>query len=1265
MQLEVNGQKTAVRVLIDSGAQASFISQKLIAELGLSATTSAVRAHAVDGHDVQVYGEHDLRVHAIDSRGNCSSQEVHLLASTIEEFDLIVGQPWLKAVNPEINWARGVWFYRFTKPVTISVISYQKMRRIARKQLVEVIRLAVVHTPRNAHTTSNSIQSEAGSDDPSSLPVAYRDHADVFSEEGASKLPLDTKIRHTIPLEGGMSVSFGPIYPLSAEELRVLREYLEKYLARGWIRKSESPAGAPILFVPKKDGGLRLCVDYRALNKITIKNRHPLPLIAETLDRLVGAAVYTKLDLRDAYHRIAIAEEDVWKTAFRTRYGHYEYTVMPFGLTNAPATFQSYINEALGDLLDVICVAYLDDILIYSKNAADHEDDVRKVLDRLRQHRLFVKQSKCAFSTKEVEFLGFIVSTAGIKMDASRVRAIQEWPRPESYHDIQVFLGFTNFYRGFVQHYSRITAPISDLLKGMQKGKKTGEFVWTDGAEAAFHKLKACFLEDVILAYYDPNLRCKVETDASGKALGAILSQAHLLPDGRTVWRPVAFFSRKMQGAELNYGTPDQEMLAIVECFKEWRHYLEAPALPTIVLTDHQNLRYFMSTKELNRRQARWAEALSTYAFNIEYRRGKENPADGLSRRPDHMGGSERVGNPLWDLLSTRIQGADSAQAMSNTVGVNSVSIAVLTRGMARRADHPAESEYNTLPQVARNDQAYELPGTLKAGQRPRGQRPAARRRSSSNSSSHASSERGADPKSTDSGSSPSSGEEAATTPHVPAMQGKIPDALTSEMLNLQSIDKFCQEQSWRKLPNGHIRSGRWKGTWYTDAAGLVRQAGAVYVPEDFTIRSEILRVNHDDPWQGGHFGRKRTRKVIQRFYYWPHLARDVRQYISTCDICQRMKSPRHKPYGLLVPIPKPEGPWTDISLDFVTGLPPSVRRKVAYDALLVVVDRYSKMIRLIPCSVDLAASELGDILAEEIFSKYGLPKSIISDRGPILTSEYWGTLCYYLAMKRRFSTAFHPQTDGQTERMNQTVEVYLRCYVNYFQDDWVSLLPSAEYACNQSENATTGSVPFDEVYRFSPTMRRNLAGEPPARQSHAAIQKFEELSQANSIATDLWAQAQSEWAKYYNRKHKSKTYKVGDLVLLSSKNIRLQRASKKLADKFLGPFKVLKVVGLNAYTLQLPKKYGRLHNTFHVSLLEPYSLRKGSVVPAPIEIDGGEEWEVERILDTRMTAQGRRFLVRWVGFSEADDTWEPAEHLLHAGEMLGDFMVQRGLKFS
>jgi hypothetical protein len=249
--------------------------------------------------------------------------------------------------------------------------------------------------------------------------------------------------------------------------LEVLRKYLAEYLERGWIRRSKSPAGAPILFVKKKDGSLRLCVDYRGLNKITVKNRHPLPLISESLERLAQAKLYTKLDVREAYHRIRIREGDEWKTAFRTRYGYFEYTVMPFGLTNAPAQFQAYMNEALAGLVDVTCIVYLDDVLIFSDTEEEHVTHVKEVLQRLRDARLFVKLSKCEWHTRRTEYLGYIVSSDGISIDKDRVKTISEWPKPRTVRDIRVFLGFMNYYRRFIAGFSKLALPLTKLT---QKG---------------------------------------------------------------------------------------------------------------------------------------------------------------------------------------------------------------------------------------------------------------------------------------------------------------------------------------------------------------------------------------------------------------------------------------------------------------------------------------------------------------------------------------------------------------------------------------------------------------------------------------------------------------------------------------------------------------------------------------------------------------------------------------------------------------------------
>ncbi|KAJ1037331.1 hypothetical protein NDA10_007371 [Ustilago hordei] len=279
-----------------------------------------------------------------------------------------------------------------------------------------------------------------------------------------------------------------------------------------------------VLFVPKKDGGLRLCVDYRGLNEITVKNRAPLPLIEEQLFLLRKARIYTKLDLRAAYNLIWIAKGDEWKTAFGTQLGLYEYLVMPFGLANAPAHFQSFINDIFRDIIGIYVVVYLDDFLIFSDTEEAHVKHVTEVLTCLRSNRLFAKLSKCEFHTKTVKFLGYIIKPTGIEMDPEKVCTVKEWPMPESIHDIQRFLGFANFYRRFIAHFARIAKPLTSLVKPIEWFKK---FELPEEAQQAFHKLIQAFTSAGVLQHFDYHLPTRLETDASDFAIAGVLKQEH------------------------------------------------------------------------------------------------------------------------------------------------------------------------------------------------------------------------------------------------------------------------------------------------------------------------------------------------------------------------------------------------------------------------------------------------------------------------------------------------------------------------------------------------------------------------------------------------------------------------------------------------------------------------------------------------------------------------------------------------------------------
>jgi len=291
--------------------------------------------------------------------------------------------------------------------------------------------------------------------DPSTkVPSEYHDLLHVFSRSDSEKLPQRRPYDHKIQLEKGKQPPFGPLYSMSQNELKVLRKYLDDNLAKGFIRASSSPAASPVIFVKKPGGGLRFCVDYRALNALTIKNRYPIPLIQETLRRLSKAKYYTKFDIIAAFNRLRVAKGDEWLTAFRTRYGLFEYLVMPFGLANAPSTFQHFVNDVLRPYLDVFCTAYIDNILVYSDNLQDHKKHVRLVLEAMSEAGLQLDIDKTEFHKAEVTYLGYVISTDGIKMDPAKVQAIVSWEYPTNTKDVRAFLGFANFYRRFINNFS-------------------------------------------------------------------------------------------------------------------------------------------------------------------------------------------------------------------------------------------------------------------------------------------------------------------------------------------------------------------------------------------------------------------------------------------------------------------------------------------------------------------------------------------------------------------------------------------------------------------------------------------------------------------------------------------------------------------------------------------------------------------------------------------------------------------------------------------
>ncbi|KAK3516573.1 hypothetical protein QTP70_021975 [Hemibagrus guttatus] len=594
--------------LLDLGSAGNFISGALCRQLLLktTATPKIYQIHSVTGKPLpQVrYSVGPLHLQV----GILHTEEIHLLVLEDSMADVILGRPWLEQHNPIISWRTGE-ILKWGNQYFNDCFPEFPIPSLPSSEEIQVY----------ATSVENSLDKRS-----TDIPACYSRFSDVFCPKEASKLPPHRPWDCAIDLIPGEPVPRGKIYSLSIPEEKAMEEYINEALSQGYIRPSTSPAASSFFFVAKKDGGLRPCIDYRALNKITVKFRYPLPLVPSALKHLRGATVFTKLDLRSAYNLIRICEGDEWKTAFVTPTGHYEYLVMPYGLVSAPSVFQDFIHEVLQEFLHTVLV-YIDDILIYSWSMADHRQHVAEVFQCLRDNQLFLKAEKCTFHKPSVQFLGYNIDCSGIRMDERKVTAVKDWPIPTLVKELQRFLGFANFSRRFIQGFSSITSPLTSILRNKPKSLS-----WTPAATQAFDTLKTVFTTAPLLAHPDPDLPFVVEVDASTTGVGAVLSQQQGNP---RKLHPCAFFSRKFNLAEVNYDIGNWELLAIKLALEEWRSWLEGAKHPFLVLTDHKNLEYLRDAKRLNPRQARWALFFTRFNFTISYCPGSKNvKADTLSR---------------------------------------------------------------------------------------------------------------------------------------------------------------------------------------------------------------------------------------------------------------------------------------------------------------------------------------------------------------------------------------------------------------------------------------------------------------------------------------------------------------------------------------------------------------------------------------------------------------------------------------------------------
>jgi hypothetical protein len=1148
---------------------------------------------------------------------NHLEKDAFLFVTNLSRYPIILGIPWLKLHNPKLKFSKETMLFNseHCRAHCNAPLRPSRVRAVpdvpAKDRPENITRLATEPEPKRPDARPVSLKAmsmyarrgltiyqvslervdtalkilDADPEPTVDLPAELRDYSDVFRPKEAEKLPPHRPYDHDIKLKDGQTPPWGPLYPMSRAQLTVLKEWLKENLRKGFIRPSSSPASSPVLFVSKPDGSLRLCMDYRGLNGVSEKDRYPLPLTKETLNSLKGMKYFSKIDIVAAFNNIRIKKGLEYLTAFRTKLGLFESLVMPFGLTGAPATWQRFMNDILRPYIDLFCQVYLDDILIYSRTRREHEQHIRAVLQALRENQLYAKPSKCEFFKTEVVYLGFIVGADGVKMDPAKIKTIVEWQPPKNVTDVKSFTGFAGFYRRWIKDFSRILAPITSLER------KDVPFVWTPECQQAFETIKDSFVSEPVLKHFDWDKPAVLETDASDYVCAGVLSQ--LDDDG--VLHPIAFYSKKMTPAECNYEIYDKELLAVVRCLEEWSPELEMSQHEVRVLSDHRNLEYFMTTKKLNRRQARWSEFLSRFNFKIVYRPGKQGvKPDSLTRRSEDLPeeGDERLLHQSQTIIK-RNNLSEFPQKFVDSLRENTL--------------QPAAC--NPHPQPACSSQP------------------------------------------------PYAGCKIATTRTTVVQPINLPDWLRDLIQEGYELDPLPTE-ILEALDNNASKHPLISLAECSQDSGLLFYRNRLYVPDLEDLKATLLQKTHSD-LSAGHPGRSKTYELLSRNFYWPGMTKYVDRWVKNCHTCRRITPSREGHQGVLKPLPVPGKAWKHLSMDFITHLPESQ----GFDAILVVVCRLTKFRRIIPCKGTCNAEELARLFRDNVWRLYGLPESIVSDRGAQFISAFWRHLCRILNTRAQLSTAWHPESDGQTERMNATLEQYLRAHVSYLQDDWSEWLASAEFAGNSQVSETTRVSPFFALYGFEPRFGFEPVRPDTRPATRDAALFAEQMQKIHDFCRTEILAAQARWEDQANKKRKpARRYQPGERVWLNARNIQTLRPQKKLDWKNLGPFVVKQMIGSHACELELPAAM-RIHPVFNVSLLQPAAddplPGQHQPAPPPIEVEGVEQFEVEEIVDSCWERRGRGkprlyYTVKWIGYP--DPTSEPSEYLKDAAELVRNF---------
>ena len=935
-------------------------------------------------------------------------------------------------------------------------------------------------------------------------------YRDVFATS-KNDLGRTSMVKHTIQTDSNAQPVRRPPYRLPGHYKQEVQGMLGSMLDSGVVAPSNSPWSAPVILIRKQDGTLRFCVDYRGLNAVTRRDSYPLPRIDETLDALKGARLFSTLDLASGYWQVEMEEEDRCKTAFSLPgMGLYEFTVMPFGLVNAPSTFQRLMEVMLSGLQYNVCLIYLDDVIIFGHNLADHLSRLEEVFIRLRAANLKLKPSKCTFLCLQVRYLGHIVSQEGVSPDPKKIEAVKNWPQPKSTSDVRQFLGLASYYRRFVTGFASVAAPLTRLLE------KNCIFQWTPAAQHSFSILKHRLTSSPVLAFPDFQKEFILDTDASLTGIGAVLSQ---IEDGKE--RVVAYASRTLSKAERRYDVTRRELLAVVSFIHHFRYYLLGKRFT--LRTDHEPLKWLFNVREPAGQLARWLERLAAYDFAIVHRPGiRHSNADALSRlvpnqddEPDQPECALTLATPQQTSPSPSPSSPPPQPSPEPSVDVNVVQASV------------AE---DAVPSPPLTDTSEATPAA----------------------------HQGDPPKSSGSDWSASWSPE-----ELVELQGKDPDLrIVAEWLRanqppatseLRAVSRAVRHyaQEWSRL---EVVDGVLFRRYTADTGSNWLQ---LLVPA--SLRSSVLAALHDHPATGAHLGVLKTTLKARNRFHWYGMGSDIRRWIQACSRCEAVKSPHQRQRAPLGNITAGY-PWQRIAIDLVGPLP-STARGNRY--ILSVTDYFSKWAEAFALR-NAEAKTVARVLVDRVICQFGAPESIHTDQGAQFESSLFQEMCALLHIKKTRTTAYHPESDGQTERFNRTLRHMLRTVVaeNLHWDD---MLPSLLLAYRSSVHASTGytphyllfgceaRLPVDVVYGLPEPSRL------PATEHVAELQ--ERLETAHRLTRHHLQAAQLHQKEFYDRRCHGAPYSVGDLVWLLCPAIR-PGESGKFHRPWRGPCRVTEVIG-------------------------------------------------------------------------------------------------------